>query len=201
MLRGTLAELNALEGGSDIKERIEALLQYSGGSPDTDPSGNIQHGRANSFSTGRYMAELVTQQFKIPSFYGKIKEVNIVPQHLQRAAYVQVLKDKDYAFDVGRRLGLELAEGNSGFSVVLKLEDGRLVTDTTPIEDIAGKAVGVDKKEILDGYRGPSQVFVDRYLEFMGTRSIIPHYARPKMRGIEIPASIHTNLFAPPNES
>ena len=198
-LQTTLDQLDNLEGGTDIKQKIEQLLGGQGNLPKTDASGNIQHGRVNSFSTGRYIAKLVSQEFKINSFYGNIKEVAIVPQHLQRAAYKQVEKDKEYAYDVGRRLGLELATGNSGFSVVLKLEDGKLVTGITDIENIAGKAVNVNPNEILDRYRGPTQEFVDRYLGFLGSRSIVPQYTKPTMRGIELPQSITGRLFAPPN--
>ena len=183
----------------DAKTGKSLVDTYNAGKlPDDDPSGNVQHGRATSFSTGRYIAELVTKNFKMRSFYGTIKDALIIPQHLQRGAYAAIERDKEMAFKVGYRLAMELAEGNSGFSVILKKNEQGIDTDITALENIAGKAVQVGPDQIKDGYKGPTQDFVNHYINLMGGPGVIPHYSKPTMMGIQVPKSIQANRFAKP---
>jgi len=69
------------------------------GQVELDPHGNIQHGRATSFSPGVFLAQLAVKELQVDSV-AKVKEAVLVPQHIQRSHSISQT-DASEAYMVG----------------------------------------------------------------------------------------------------
>lgn len=148
------------------------------GEVELDQHKNIQHGRATSFSTGIFLAQLATKELKVKAV-AKIKEAVLVPQHIQRS-YEMSHSDAAEAYEVGWGAVEALLNGKTKKSVVLKKSpQGKMMTDLTDLSNIAKKERCVELKYIKGMY-GPTQEFVDEFLPLIGGPIAIPHYSMMK---------------------
>jgi len=164
-----------------------------------DESGNIQHGRFESFSPGMFLAQLVSKKLKVECVLGEVKDVALVPQHIQRSCMMSPV-DASEAYKVGAASVDALNDGLTGKSVVLKREQGHTVTDVTDMENIAAKERSVEM-EYIDGICGPTKKFVDEFIYLIGGPAAIPHYSRSTFNAVEIPAAIRSNPYVKKEKS
>lgn len=153
-----------------------------------DQHGNIQHGRATSFSTSVFLAQLVKNELEVDAVHGKIKDVALVPQHIQRSCMMSEV-DASEAYRVGYASVEAMLDGASERSVVLQQVEGYARTDLTELERIAGKERQVPV-EHLHGMYGPTQAFVDEYLYLLGGPVGIPHYSSGRFEHVPVPESV-----------
>lgn len=156
-----------------------------------DQHGNIQHGRATSFSTSIFLAQLAESELKVESVLGKIKDVSLVPQHIQRSCMMSKV-DASEAYRVGFAAVQALIDGESSKSVILKRSGGTIKTGLTDLSDIAGKERQVPR-EYIDGMNGPTQEFVDEFIYLIGGPAAIPHYSLRRFRPVTVPDAIRQN--------
>jgi len=175
------------------KETGQDLAKLHAEEVQVDQHGNIQHGRATSFSTCIYLAQLVKAELKVESVYGSVKEVALVPQHIQRSCMISHV-DASEAYRVGFAAVQAMLDGASGQSVILKRTDGRTVTDLTAVADIAAKERPVPAR-YLDGINGPTQDFVDEFIYLIGGPAAIPHYSRGRFKRVPVPQRIKANPY------
>jgi 6-phosphofructokinase 1 len=145
------------------------------GDVELDAHGNIQHGRATSFSPGVFLAQLAVKELKVEAV-SKVKEAVLVPQHIQRS-HSLALPDASEAYLVGYKSIEAIESGVTKTSVILKKEaNGNIVAGLTDIGNIAKKERSVDFHYIND-YYGPTQEFIDEFLPTIGGPVAIPHYS------------------------
>ena len=141
----------------------------------TDDHGNVQHGRATSFSTAIYLAQLATSELKVSNVQ-TVKEAALVPQHIQRS-FSMSIPDAAEAYMVGYAAMEALLAGESGKSVILKRDThGGFTTDLTDLGNIAKKERQVPL-EFIEGMRGPTQAFIREYIGVIGGPVALPHYS------------------------
>jgi len=150
-----------------------------------DAHGNIEHGRAESFTPANFLAKLVTKELKVKSVYGKVKEVVLVPQHIQRSCMMSNV-DASEAFKVGAACVEALNGKQTRKSVIIKRVECRTLTGITDITDIAAKDRSVPK-EFIDGLNGPTQSFIDEYIYLIGGPAAIPHYSTLRFGQVPVP--------------
>jgi len=161
---------------------------------EVDDHGNVQHGRATSFSTCIYLAQLVKAELKVESVYGKVKEVALVPQHIQRSCLMSEV-DASEAYRVGFAAVQAMLDGVSRQSVVLrKTEGGKMQTDLTDMENIAAKQRAVPL-EYINGLDGPTQDFIDEFIYLIGGPVGIPHYSSGRFKAVSVPRQIKENPY------
>ncbi len=156
-----------------------------------DQHGNIQHGRATSFSTSIFLAQLVENELEVESVRGKIKDVGLVPQHIQRSCMMSRV-DAAEAYKVGFDAVQALLDGETGKSVVLDRAEGKTRTALTEMANIAGKERQVPM-EYIDGMNGPTQDFIDEFIYLIGGPAAIPHYSLRRFKAVSIPEQIKQN--------
>ena len=160
----------------------------------TDEHGNIQHGRATSFSTSVYLAQLVDNELDVDAVCGKIKDVALVPQHIQRSCMMSEV-DAAEAYRVGYATVRAMLDGETKRSVVLeKQEDGKMKTGLTELPNIAGKERQVPD-EYIDGMDGPTQEFIDEYLYLLGGPVALPHYSLHRFDSVQVPESVKSSPY------
>ena len=158
-----------------------------------DQHGNIQHGRSSSFSPAIFLAQLVTDELKVEAVYGKVKEVALVPQHIQRSCMMSAV-DASEAYKVGAACIEALEAGLTKKSVILNRQQGRTSTGTTDLQNIAAK----DRKvppEYINNLDGPTQEFADEFIYLIGGPAAIPHYSRGTFGAVAVPESIKANPY------
>ncbi|HBH23107.1 MAG TPA: hypothetical protein DDY13_06740 [Cytophagales bacterium] len=154
------------------------------GKVETDPHGNIQHGRATSFSPGVFLAQLAVEELKVEAVT-KVKEAVLVPQHIQRS-HSMALPDASEAYKVGFHSVVALESGVTKSSVILKKEtNGNITTGLTDLTNIARKERSVDYSYIND-YFGPTQEFIDEFLPCIGGPMALPHYSEMNFDFIKV---------------
>lgn len=145
------------------------------GEVEFDPHGNIQHGRATSFSPGVFLAQLAVKELKVEAV-SNVKEAVLVPQHIQRS-HSMSLPDASEAYMVGYKSVEAMASGVTRTSVVLNKEaNGKFTAGLTDISNIARKERSVEYHYIND-LNGPTQEFVDEFLPCIGGPTALPHYS------------------------
>jgi len=163
----------------------KSLSKIYGKDKDTeDESGNIQHGRATSFSTAIYLTQLATEELKVKDVK-TIKETALVPQHIQRSNEMSLL-DASEAYSVGYAAVEALLNEESKKSIVLKKDNhGGFTTDTTDLSNTAkgGKQVPL---EYIDGINGPTQEFVREFIGTIGGPVAIPHYSHMVYKAVKL---------------
>ena len=164
-----------------------------------DDHGNIQHGRSASFSTATFLAQLVATELKVKSVLGKVKEVALVPQHIQRSAMMSAV-DASEAYLVGGKCVKALNDKLSKKSVILTRENnGRICAGITDLENIAAKDRSVPL-EWINGLDGPTQDFVDEFIYLIGGPAALPHYSKPPFGPVSIPAAMANNPYIKPEK-
>ena len=158
-----------------------------------DQHGNIQHGRSTSFSPAIFLAQLVTDELKVEAVYGKVKEVALVPQHIQRSCMMSAV-DASEAYKVGAACIDALEAGMTKKSVILKREGGRTSTGTTDLKNIAAKDRSVPASYI-SRLQGATQDFVDEFIYLLGGPAAIPHYSRNVFQSVPVPQKIAANPY------
>ena len=159
----------------------------------TDAHGNIQHGRATSFSPAIFLAQLAKSELKVKAIPGKVKEVVINPQHVQRSFMASPV-DVSESFQVGWAAAEALLSGLTGKSVVLERKDGRTRTGLANLEKIAAR-VRVVPPEFIDGWNGPQQEFVDEFIYLVGGPLGIPHYLSRRFPPVAAPEWIRNHPY------
>lgn len=153
-----------------------------------DQHGNIQHGRATSFSTSVFLAQVVKNQLNVDAVHGKIKDVALVPQHIQRSCMMSEV-DASEAYRVGYASVEAMLDGATERSVVLRQVKGYARTDLTALTNIAGKERQVPD-EYLRGLYGPTQAFVNEYLYLVGGPVGIPHHSSGRFESVPVPDAV-----------
>ena len=179
-------DLTDKETGEDLaKLYAEAVM--------TDAHGNIQHGRATSFSTSIFLAQLINAELRVESVLGDVKDVALVPQHIQRSCMMSPV-DASEAYEVGSASMRAMLEGITKRSVILERKDGKTVTGLTGLENIAAKERAVPA-EYIDGLNGPTQEFVDEFIHLIGGPVAVPHYSLRKFGAVTVPDQIRQNPY------
>ena len=158
-----------------------------------DQHGNIQHGRAGSFSPALFLAELCTQELKVEAVHGKVKDVALVPQHIQRSCMMSSV-DASEAYLVGSSCIDALNEEATGKSVILQREGTSTTTGLTDMGNIAAKERSVPV-EYIDHIWGPKQSFIDEFVYLIGGPAALPHYSLRRFPGVPVPQEISDNPY------
>jgi ATP-dependent phosphofructokinase / diphosphate-dependent phosphofructokinase len=145
------------------------------GTVERDDHGNIQHGRAGSFSPATFIVGLAKNELKVDGIK-KVKDATLAPQHLQRSTMLSVT-DASEAYMIGGAAVRAILNGESGKSVVLaRGKNGNFETALTDLANIARKEKSVPT-EYIRGYQGPTQEFIDEYISVIGGPCALPHYS------------------------
>jgi len=158
-----------------------------------DAHGNIQHGRATSFSPAVFLSELISTELKVDAVLGQIKDCVLNPQHIQRSCMMSDV-DASEAYMVGFASVQAMVDGETKKSVILERRDGVTRTGLTDLSNIAAK----DRKvpvEYIDGINGPTQAFVDEYISVIGGPVAIPHYSKMKFAAVPVPDGVAANPY------
>ena len=175
------------------KKAKKSIAEVYGSDVVYDAHGNIQHGRAGSFSPAVFLAELATSELKVDAIPGKVKEVVLNPQHIQRSCMMSET-DASEAYRVGFDAVLAMVDGETKKSVVLERKGGIITTGLTDLENIAAKDRGVPKK-FINGIMGPTQKFVDEYVPTIGGPVAIPHYSTMRYKTVKVPKVAKTKPY------
>ncbi len=172
--------------GKSIEEIYAANVAY-------DEHGNIQHGRAESFSPAVFLAGLVTSELKVKAVPGKVKDCVLNPQHIQRS-YSMSEVDASEAYRVGHAAVEAMLGGETKKSVVLERKEGVTRTGLTDLSNIAAK----DRKvpaEYINGIEGPTQAFIDEFIYLVGGPAGLPHYSKLNYRAVKVPDKVAKNPY------
>jgi 6-phosphofructokinase 1 len=153
-----------------------------------DAHGNIQHGRASSFSPAVFLAELATSELKVEAVPGAVKDCVLNPQHIQRS-YVMSPVDASEAYKVGFASMRAMADGETKKSVILERKSGITRTGLTDLSNIAAKDRQVPA-EYINGIEGPTQEFIDEFIYVIGGPVALPHYSNLKLRAVPVPEAV-----------
>ena len=148
-----------------------------------DKSGNPIFGGATSFSSAVYMATLIAEKLKVRTAPATIKEMAFLPQHIQRSHSMSPVDASD-AYRVGWGAVEAIAAGENKRSVVLRRESSRTTTGLVDLSTIAHKVREVEP-EYIQGLEGPTQAFVDEFIDLIGGPAAIPHYSDMRMPPVE----------------
>jgi len=175
------------------KHEKKSIAEVYGTEVVYDAHGNIQHGRATSFSPAVFLAELATAELKVEAIPGKVKECVLNPQHIQRSCMMSEV-DASEAYRVGYDAVQAMLDGETKKSVILERKRGVTTTGLTDLENIAAKDRGVPKK-FINGIMGPTQAFVDEYIGTIGGPVAIPHYSTMRFAQVKVPKAVKTNPY------
>lgn len=179
----------------DLKdaESGTSLAELHSKSVERDDHGNIQHGRASSFSPARFLARLCREELNVEAVHGGIKDVALVPQHIQRSCMMSEV-DASEAYQVGAACVEALEANVTDRSVVLNREGARTSTGLTEMSNIAARVRQVPGKYI-QGITGPRQEFIDEFIYLIGGPAALPHYSLPDFPAVDVPESIRTDPY------
>jgi 6-phosphofructokinase len=158
-----------------------------------DAHGNIQHGRATSFSPAVFLSQLVAAELSVEAVPGRVKDCTLNPQHIQRSCMMSEI-DASEAYKVGYASVEAMVSGETRKSVVLKRDGGVTRTGLTDLSNIAAKERQVPA-EYIDGMEGPTQEFIDEYIYTIGGPVALPHYSKMKFRPVPVPEKIAANPY------
>ena len=154
------------------------------GEVELDPHGNIQHGRATSFSPGVFLAQLAVKELKVDAV-AKVKEAVLVPQHIQRS-HSMALPDASEAYMIGVKSIEALESGVTRTSVIIQKEaNGKFTAGLTDLSNIARKERSVENHYIND-INGPTQDFIDEFLPCIGGPTALPHYSTMMFNNVKV---------------
>ncbi len=177
---------------TDAREN-KSIAEIYGAELKLDEHGNVQHGRSRSFSTAIFLAQLCAQELKVDCVHGKVKELALVPQHMQRSCMMSPV-DASEAYKVGAACVDALEEGQTSKSVILRREGGRTVTALCEVEKIAARERSVPL-HYINKLDGPTQEFVDEFIYLIGGPAAIPHYSDPRFAPVAVPEQISVSPY------
>ena len=177
---------------TDTKEK-KSIAEVYGTEVVYDAHGNIQHGRAGSFSPAVFLAELATTELKVAAIPGKVKECVLNPQHIQRSCMMSGT-DASEAYRVGFDAVQAMLAGETKKSVVLECRGGITGTALTDLENIAAKDRSVPAKYI-NGIQGPTQEFVDEFIATIGGPVALPHYTTNRFKVVKVPKAVKASPY------
>ncbi|MGD2175109.1 MAG: 6-phosphofructokinase [Candidatus Brocadiaceae bacterium] len=175
------------------KEGGQSIAEVYGTEVIRDAHGNIQHGRATSFSPATFLSQLIASELGADAVPGRVKDCTLNPQHIQRSCMMSDI-DASEAYRVGYSSVEAMVAGETRKSVILERADGVTRTGLTDLSNIAAKERKVPA-EYIDGIEGPTQAFVDEFIYVVGGPVAIPHYSKMQFARIEIPAEIKQNPY------
>ncbi len=170
------------------KETGKSIAEVYAAEVLTDDHGNIQHGRAASFSPAAFLAELIGSELKVEAVPGKVKDCVLNPQHIQRSCMMSPV-DAGEAYGVGFASVQAMLGGETKKSVILQKTDGAMRTALTDLSNIAAKDRRVPA-EYVNGIDGPTQGFIDEFIYLIGGPVALPHYSTMKFAGVPVPAAV-----------
>ncbi len=175
------------------RETKKSIAEVYSDRVERDQHGNIQHGRAASFSPALFLAQLCSEELKVESIHGNVKEVALVPQHIQRSCMMSSV-DASEAYLVGAACVDALREGHSGKSVIFNRECCRTTTGLTEMENIAARERGVPQ-EYINGIAGPTQDFIDEFIYLIGGPAAIPHFSNRRYPRVNVPDAVKASPY------
>jgi len=173
-------------------ESGKSIAEVYGGPVERDDHGNILHGRSTSFSPAIFLAQLCTHELRVPAVHGQVKEVALVPQHIQRSCMMSPVDASD-AYKIGAACVKALDEGATGKSVIF-LQDCPARTGLTDLENLAAKERQVPL-DYINGLDGPTQQFVDEFIYLIGGPAAIPHYSRHRFVPVQVPEAVRARPY------
>ncbi len=179
-------DLTERESGKSIAEVYSDVVER-------DQHGNIQHGRSSSFSPALFLARLCKEELKVESVYGSVKEVALVPQHIQRSCMMSAV-DASEAYMVGSACVDALKAGETGKSVIFCRDCCRTATALTAMENIAARERSVPD-EYINGICGPTQDFVDEFIYLIGGPAAIQHFSNRRYPPVEVPEAVTADPY------
>ena len=179
-------DLTDKDAGKSIAEVYATEVVY-------DEHGNIQHGRATSFSPATFLAGLVGSELKVDAVPGKVKDCVLNPQHIQRSCMMSSV-DASEAFKVGYASVRAMLDGETKKSVILERRDGVTRTGLTDLSNIAAKERQVPAEYIV-GIEGPTQAFVDEFIYLIGGPVALPHYSKMKFARVAVPETVKASPY------
>ncbi len=175
------------------KDERESIATVYGGPVVRDEHGNIQHGRATSFSPAIFLSQIVESELKVETVPGRIKDCTLNPQHIQRSCMMSTV-DASEAYRIGYAAVEAMTSGETKKSVVLERKNGGTCTGLTDLSNIAGKERQVPS-EYIQGMDGPTQQFIDEFIYVIGGPVGIPHYSQMQFRSVPVPDPIRGNPY------
>jgi len=175
------------------REAGESIATVYGEELVRDAHGNIQHGRATSFSPAVFLTQLVSSKLKTEAVAGRVKDCTLNPQHIQRSCMMSNV-DASEAYRVGWASVQAMLDGETKKSVVLQREGSHTHTALTDLSNIAAKERRVPA-ELINGMDGPTQDFVDEFIYTIGGPVAIPHYSKMKFRAVSVPDTVRQNPY------
>ncbi len=179
-------DLTDKETGKSIAEVYATEVVY-------DSHGNIQHGRAGSFSPAVFLAELIGSELKVEAVPGAVKDCVLNPQHIQRSCMMSPV-DASEAYGVGLASVQAMLAGETKKSVILQKIDGAMRTGLTDLSNIAAKDRRVPA-EYINGIDGPTQGFIDEFIYLIGGPVALPHYSTMKFAGVPVPVAVKDSPY------
>ncbi len=179
-------DLTDKQSGKSIAEVYATEVVY-------DAHGNIQHGRATSFSPAVFLAELIGAELKVEAVPGSVKDCVLNPQHIQRSCMMSPV-DASEAYKVGFASVQAMLDGETKKSVVLERSKGVTQTALTDVGNIAAK----DRKvpaEYIRGMDGPTQDFIDEFIYVIGGPAALPHYSKMDLACVAVPGSVKRSPY------
>ncbi|MHC5034421.1 MAG: 6-phosphofructokinase [Planctomycetota bacterium] len=158
-----------------------------------DAHGNIQHGRATSFSPATFLAQVVAAELKVEAVPGTVKDCVLNPQHIQRSCMMSIV-DASEAYQVGYASVQAMLDGETRKSVVLQRTDGVTRTGLTDLSNIAAKEREVPA-EYINGIEGPTQAFVDEFIYIIGGPVALPQYSKMRFKAVPVPPEVAQNPY------
>jgi len=158
-----------------------------------DAHGNIQHGRATSFSPAVFLSQLVASELDVDAVPGRVKDCTLNPQHIQRSCMMSEI-DASEAYKIGYASVEAMVSGETKKSVVLKRDGGVTRTGLTDLTNIAARERQVPARYV-NGMEGPTQEFIDEYIYTIGGPVALPHYSNMKFQPVKVPEKISANPY------
>ncbi len=175
------------------KETGKSIAEVYGTEVIRDAHGNIQHGRATSFSPAVFLSQIVASELKVESVPGTVKDCTLNPQHIQRSCMMSDV-DASEAYRVGCASVEAMVAGETKKSVVLQRDGAITRTGLTDLSNIAGKERQVPA-HYINGMEGPTQEFVDEFIYTIGGPVALPQYSKMKFRPVAVPEAIEKDPY------
>ncbi len=175
------------------KDTGKSIAEVYGTEVIRDAHGNIQHGRAASFSPATFLTQLVESELKVEAVPGKVKDCTLNPQHIQRSCMMSEI-DASEAYRVGYASVQAMTDGETKKSVVLQPNGATMGTELTDLSNIAAKERKVPM-EYINGIQGPTQEFIDEFIATIGGPVALPQHSKMKFRAVPVPDAIKDNPY------
>ncbi len=175
------------------KDTGKSIAEVYGTEVIRDQHGNIQHGRAASFSPATFLTQLVESELKVEAVPGRVKDCTLNPQHIQRSCMMSEI-DASEAYRVGYASMEAMTAGETKKSVILQRNGSTMGTGLTDLANIAGKERTVPM-EFINGIHGPTQEFIDEFIATIGGPVALPQHSKMKFQAVHVPEKTKENPY------